>query len=38
MFRFGFAQNREISGTIADENGMPVPGASVLVKTAAGER
>ena len=30
-----FAQNREISGTVLDENKQPLPGASVLVKNAS---
>lgn len=29
---YGFAQSRQISGNITDENGLPVPGASVLIK------
>ncbi|MDR9456820.1 MAG: TonB-dependent receptor [Salegentibacter sp.] len=29
---YGFAQDRQISGTVTDETGLTVPGASVLIK------
>ena len=27
-----FAQGRQISGTVTDENGQPLPGVSIMVK------
>jgi len=32
MLMFGFVQAQSVSGTVIDDNGVPLPGANVVVK------
>lgn len=32
LVQFSFAQEKNISGTVSDESGMPLPGVAVLLK------
>lgn len=32
MVQFGFAQQKTITGTITDESGLPLPGATVVIE------
>jgi len=37
LVQIGFAQEMTVSGNVTDENGLPMPGASIVVKgTTAG--
>ena len=32
VVQFTFAQEKTISGTVSDENGLPLPGVNIIVK------
>ena len=32
VVQISFAQNKNVSGTVSDDNGLPLPGATVVIK------
>ena len=32
VVQISFAQNQNVSGTVSDENGLPLPGATVVIE------
>ena len=35
VVQIGFAQNKNVSGTVSDDSGLPLPGATVIVEGTA---